>query len=104
MKEKKVVYISGPINGVKKYWEPFEKAEDAIQAAGFIPLTPTRLPEGMSRERYMRICFAMIDSADAVLFLPRFYKSPGAMLEYNYCEDIGKFCVHSIKELKEVLG
>ena len=104
MGEKKVVYIAGPISGVEKYWEAFEKADDALQAAGFIGLSPSRLPWGMTREQYMRICFAMLDSADAVLFLPGSYNSQGAMLEYNYCGYIGKPCVHSIEELREVLG
>lgn len=103
MGEKKVIYISGPISGVPKYYEAFEKADDDLQAAGFIGLSPAQLPWGMTRERYMRICFAMIDSADAVLFLPGAYNSPGAMLEYNYCKDIGKPCCHNIEELREVL-
>ena len=25
---KKVIYIAGPVTGVEKYWEPFEKAQD----------------------------------------------------------------------------
>jgi nucleoside 2-deoxyribosyltransferase len=87
---KKVIYIAGPITGVENYWEPFEKAEDEIEAAGFIALTSTRLPRGMSNEQYMRICLAMIDSADAVLFLPDWYESNGAMVEQRYCEYTGK--------------
>lgn len=104
MGEKKVVYIAGPIAGVDKYWEAFERADDALQAAGFIGLSPARLPQGMTHEQYMRICFAMIDTADAVLFLPGSYASPGALLEFNYCKYIGKPCVHSVKELREVPG
>lgn len=87
---KKVIYISGPITGVENYWEPFEKAEDEIEAAGFIALTPTRLPRGMSNEQYMRICLAMIDSADGVLFLPGWDKSEGAKVELRYCFYTGK--------------
>lgn len=104
MGEKKVVYIAGPISGVENYWEAFEKAEDELQAAGFIGLSPSRLPWGMTREQYMRICFAMIDSADAVLFLPGSYVSEGALLEYSYCKCIGKPHSYSIEELREVLG
>ena len=87
---KRVIYIAGPLTGVENYWEPFEKAEDEIEAAGFIALTPTRLPRGMSNEQYMRICLAMIDSADAVLFLPGWEKSQGAKVERRYCKYVRK--------------
>lgn len=86
MYRQKVVYISGPITGVERYWEPFEQAEDDLTGLGYIPLSPAHLPAGMTEENYMRICFAMIDSADAVLLLPGHQRSRGARLEANYCE------------------
>lgn len=91
MEEKKqVVFISGPITGVEKYWEAFEKAEDDLAGLGYIPLSPARLPGGMSEAAYMRICLAMIDSADAVLFLPGSMDSLGVKCELEYCTKIGK--------------
>lgn len=90
MERTKVVYIAGPCTGVKNYWEPFEQAEDDLTALGYIPLSPARLPQGMTNEQYMRICFAMIDSADAVLFLDNWEDSRGAMLEAEYCEYTSK--------------
>ena len=36
------------------------------------------------------ICFAMIDAADLVAFLPGWRTSPGARLERAYCSYIGK--------------
>ena len=85
-----VVYIAGPVTGVAKYWEAFEQAEDDLTACGCIPLSPARLPEGMTNAQYMRTCFAMIDSADAVLFLPDSDKSKGARLERDYCAYVKK--------------
>lgn len=85
MGRKKVIYIAGPITGVKNYWEAFEQAEEDLQGLGYVPLSPTHLPEGMTNWQYARICFAMIDSADAVLFLPGHDKSEGATLEERYC-------------------
>lgn len=89
---KKVIYIAGPITGVKNYWEDFEQAEDDLTAAGYIPLSPSRLPEGMTNAQYMRVCLALIDSADAVLFLHGFDRSEGAQLELQYCKYTGKPC------------
>lgn len=100
---KKKVYIAGPITGVEKYWEPFEKAEDELTAAGFIALTPTRLPLGLDNAAYMRIDLAMIDAADAVLFLPGWTCSHGAIVEHAYCLYIHKPHTEDIDCIKEVL-
>lgn len=115
---KKVIYISGPITGVDNYWEAFEQAEEDLISIGYIPLSPARLPQGMTKEQYMRIDFAMMDSADAVLFLHGYAHSEGCQLELQHCVYTGKPVVfskakhfalriaqdHLRSELKEVLG
>lgn len=112
-KRKKIVFISGPITGVDEYREAFEAAEDDLSALGYIPLNPARLPEGMSEAAYMRICLAMIDSADAVLALPGSLDSVGANIEQTYSRKTGKPVVPLMADerqtwlsydLKEVLG
>lgn len=85
MEKQKVIYIAGPITGVKNYWEPFEQVEEILTELGYIAITPTRLPKGMTTAQYMKICFAMIDAADAVVFLPDWANSEGARLEAEYC-------------------
>ena len=83
-------YIAGKITGDPDYRDKFQKAEKALKAEGFTVLNPARLPDGMSPGDYMRICFAMIDVADWVFFLPDFRNSNGARLEYDYCKYTGK--------------
>lgn len=103
-KEKKVVYIAGPITGVDRYWEAFEKAEEELEAAGFIALTPTRLPLGLIHAQYMHIDKAMIDTADAVIFLPGWSESRGACEEYNYAKDRRTPYGFTVDNIKEVLS
>lgn len=84
------VYIAGKITGDPGYQDKFLKAEILLHQRGYIVLNPAELPEGMSPADYMRICFAMIDTADAVVFLSDAAESAGARLEMAYCEYIGK--------------
>lgn len=48
----------------------------------------------MQSADYMRICFAMIDTADVVAFLPDFKQSAGAEVEHAYCRYIDKNIRH----------
>ena len=84
------VYIAGKITGCPNYKERFYDAEKALNWEGHIALSPADLPEGMTTADYMRICFAMIDVADCVAFLPGWEDSPGARLEHAYCVYIDK--------------
>ena len=84
------IYIAGKITGNPNYKAEFERHAIAYEAEGHIVLNPAELPEGMAKEDYMRICFAMIDVADKVYFLHGWHGSVGARLEYDYCKYIGK--------------
>ena len=79
------IFISGKITGDPMYKAKFAEAENFYKKKGYIVLNPAVLPSGMQLADYMRVCFAMIDTADAVAFLPGFSKSPGARLEAEYC-------------------
>ena len=99
-----VVFISGPITGVEKYWEAFEFVDDVMHALGCVVLNPSHLPRGLSRRDYMLLCFQMIDTADVVIFLKGWDMSGGAWLEHEFCRYIEKPCVYSVEEAREVLG
>lgn len=62
------IYIAGKITGDEGYRAKFRRAAETVCGMGCIPLNPAEQPEGMTAQDYMRVCFAMIDIADAVLF------------------------------------
>lgn len=90
------IYIAGKITGDPKYFEKFWRAETELKKQGYVILNPALLPEKMTPMDYMRICFAMIDTADAVAFLSDWRESPGATLEHAYCEYIGKRIIYPL--------
>lgn len=82
-----VVYIAGKMNGLPdKGREAFAAAEAELENRRMTVLNPARLPDGMPEERYMPICLAMVEQADAVAMLPGWEDSPGAMIEKAYAE------------------
>ena len=84
------LYLAGRITGNAGYREEFDEAARFYEGRGFIALNPATLPEGMEKADYMRICMAMIDSADAVVMLPDWEMSQGARLEKAYADYISK--------------
>lgn len=83
-------YIAGKITGDSDYKKKFAHAKSCLEAEGFVVLNPAELPEGMRPADYMRICMAMMDTADVVAFLPDYERSKGAQLEWAYCQYVGK--------------
>lgn len=88
------IYIAGKINGDDCYRIKFAEERFNLEVQGHTVLNHADLPEGMTPADYMRICFAMMDSADAVAFLPDYTESKGAMLEHAWCEYVGKEIIY----------
>lgn len=65
-------------------------AKKLEERAGVTVISPAVTPEGLKKADYMRICFAMLESADTAVFLPDWEDSPGAQLEKHWCEYVGK--------------
>ena len=89
------VYIAGKITGNDHYREEFAAAEEKLRALGFIPINPAILPDGLDSRDYMRICLAMLDSADAIALLPTWIHSGGAKIELALAEYTGKQVIHT---------
>lgn len=84
------IYIAGRITGNPNYKAQFKATAAMLQEAGHTVLNPAELPEGMKPADYMRICFAMLESADVVFFQRGWEISNGAKLEYDYARYIEK--------------
>ena len=84
------IYIAGKITGDPDYREKFAAAAERLAGAGRAILSPALLPDGMQPEDYMRICMAMVDTADVVCFLPDWTSSEGAKIEMSYANYLGK--------------
>lgn len=84
------IYIAGKITGDRNYRRKFAEVASQYRDKGNIILNPAVLPLGMSAADYMRICLAMIDTADMVVFLPDWLNSRGASVELEYCNYICK--------------
>ena len=92
------LYIAGKITGDAQYKKKFRKYADKFTGKDFAVLNPANLPEGMAAGDYMKICFAMIDVADLIVFLPDWKESRGARLEMKYCKYVGKKIVELRKD------
>ena len=84
------IYIVGNITGDPNYKEKFDIAAKSLEARRHIVLNPAELPEGMLPVDYIRICFAMIDTADAIYLLDDWCSNFGASIERSYAMYTGK--------------
>lgn len=81
------IYIAGKITGLVNYKKKFEMAERYLVEKGHIVINPAMLPEGLGEhEVYMRICYSMIDAADAIYMLDNYRDSKGALMEKEYAK------------------
>lgn len=82
----KRVYISGAMRSrMGTYKGIFADAQRELEK-DYIVINPALLPIGLESDKYMPICFAMIDAADAIYMLKGWEQSEGACLEKAYAE------------------
>lgn len=86
------IYLTGKIAGDRRYRAKFRAAAKNLEAMGYVVLNPATLPDGLADRDYMQIGMAMLNAADIAVFLPDYQESKGAMVEWGYCQRIGKDC------------
>lgn len=79
------VYISGPMTGIDNFNYPaFFDAENKLALAGHNPINPARLPAGLTYREYLDTDLEIIAiMADAIIQLPGWQQSKGAVEEYK---------------------
>ena len=99
-----IIYISGPISGLKKeeYMANFKAADKKLKAAGYWTFNPAeandKMPPWFKHEDFMEICHAEMILCDMVCMLDDWEHSNGACTEKFWAEQEKKhiFTVHEI--------
>ena len=89
------IYISGAITGTDDYTERFERAERKLRERGETEIiNPAKvcasLPETLTHEEYMKICFVMLSLCDEVYLIPPWTDSKGVRRELKFAIDNNK--------------
>lgn len=92
-----IVYLAGKITGDPGYREKFRAAREKLEAQGYTVLDPSVLPDGLTAVDYMRICTAMLDTAEAIAPLADWADSGGAQCEMHLARYAGKQVVETWK-------
>lgn len=86
------VYIAGPMTGLPEFNRPafYSAAAKLNSIEGVYAINPAVLPDCMPDGKYLPICMAMIEAADAVYMLEGYELSIGARAERLYAKRQGK--------------
>ncbi len=95
------VYIAGKITGDKHYKKKFKRAEKILRKKGHSVMNPAWLVEYKEFNwiDYMIVSGAMQKSCEAVLFLPDWKQSKGALFEHRRAQNLGQRIFYSLDEL-----
>lgn len=92
-KEKKRVYISGPIGGydMEERREAFGRAAEMLKDLGYLPISPMNngLPDDSTREEHMMVDLAMLMTCEYIYQMRGWTESKGAVLETLVARQLG---------------
>ena len=88
-----IIYISGPVSGVKNFEEPFNRAKEAIEVRGYETLSILDC-EFMQKDAFkwsdcMKFCIAMLEKCCGIVMLDGWKTSVGATIEKAWAEKLG---------------
>lgn len=85
------IYLSGAMAScMDTYKTIFAEKQKELESEGHIVINPAMLPHGLDGNKYMPICLAMLDAADAIYMFNHWEESRGALIEKAYAEYHGK--------------
>lgn len=106
-----VIYVAGPFSaptpeGVYSNVMAALAFGQQVRAMGFIPLVPhvAILPTGNTEADYeaaLAECFELLSRSDALVLMPTWRKSPGAMREREFAERLGLPIFEALEALQE---
>jgi hypothetical protein len=80
-----ILYLSGPMTGVKDFNRPaFNRWARRLRAAGYCVINPAELPDGWTWKRYMARAKRDLAKADGIAFLDGWLDSAGAQMEAKW--------------------
>lgn len=87
------VYISGPITGIDRFMDNFDKAEEWLVMRGYDTCNPARenskYPAGTEWRVYMGESLKLLCGCQAIYMLEGWQRSEGAKLEYLVATHLG---------------
>jgi hypothetical protein len=98
-KSLEVIYVAGPFSSPIPAQQSLNihdavRFGQKVRALGFIPLVPhvAILPTGTTEAEYeaaLAECFELLSRSDALVLMPTWRKSPGAIREREFAEQLG---------------
>ena len=100
------IYISGPITGTTDYKERFREAAEAVKKKGFEAINPVELQSILSEKttthaQYMSAALGLLYACEAVLFLPGWQNSKGAVKEHTAARTCGLLRFYDLTEIPQ---
>lgn len=94
-KNKNLIFISGPITGIKDYKDKFNEAEKYLQNNGFVNIiNPAKVAEALpvdaiKYEDFLKIDLQMLNACSMIYMLKGWDNSKGACKEHEYAINHG---------------